>query len=538
MGTNALWTEHDDRVVADLLSEVSTDDFGQVSPSVYETARLVSTAPWLAGHCARIRFLLATQNHDGGWGAPDGYDVVPTLSATEALLTALRQPESICDLELGAVIRAAADGLRMLSGRLDRHQRRPVPDTIAVELIVPWLVTRLNRHLDELAESPMAGLDPWRGTHFTLPSNVDDLALVDLGAFVHNGHRLPEKVWHSLEVFDDHARQAPFVRPAGGVVCGSPAATAAWLGSGNGHRESAAFLERLQDRHGGPVPGITPIDLFERAWVIAMLVDASVTTTIPHNIVESLQAALTEHGVGAGWGMPVDSDDTAAVLYALARLGRPYSPESLWNYELDDRFSCFPAERTPSISTNAHVLDAFGEYARLDRTPPAQLRAGIDKASAWLLAHQEPDGSWQDKWHASPYYATMCCTLALTRFGGSKAREAVETAVSWVLGTQRADGSWGRWEGTVEETAYAVQLLLHANAPWSDEAVALAAFHGQGFLRQAGDTRRHPPLWHDKDLYTPIAVVRAARLAALNLAAHRTDVAAVAGFIVSDAERS
>jgi halimadienyl-diphosphate synthase len=535
MGMNVLWTEHDDTVVAGLLSEVSGNDFGHVSPSIYETARLVSDAPWLTGDCARVRFVLSAQNPDGGWGPPDGYDIVPTLSATEALLTALRRPESICDLELGAVIRATADGLRMLSGRLGGHQRRPVPDTIAVELIVPWLVARINAHLDGLRTHPMAGLDPWSGTRLTLPSNVDEEPLARLHDMVHSGYDLPEKFWHSFEVFDDRARQTPFVRPAGGVVCGSAAATAAWLGSRTGHRESSAFLEGLQARHGGPVPGITPIDLFERAWVTSMLLDAGVVAKIPRNIVESMQAALTQHGLGAGSGMPVDSDDTAAALYALARLGLPRSPESLWSYELDDRFCCFPGERTPSISTNAHILDAFGEHARLDPAPPARLTAGIGKAATWLLARQEPDGSWQDKWHASPYYATMCCTLALARFGGTQARTGVARAVSWVLETQRADGSWGRWEGTVEETAYAVQLLLHANAPWSDDAVALAAFRGQDFLRQTGDTEQHPPLWHDKDLYTPIAVVRAARLAALHLAAHRADVASAAMSVASEA---
>ncbi|MBP2326670.1 hypothetical protein JOF56_007055 [Kibdelosporangium banguiense] len=525
MSDNARWTDHDSQAITDLLSVVSDDSAGQISPSVYETARLVSGAPWLAGHSARVRFLLSAQNPGGDWGSPDGYDVVPTLSATEALLTAMRQPEPICDLDLGAVIRATTGGLRALAGRLGRHRPDPIPDTIAVELIVPWLVARLNQHLGELRTKPMAGLDSWVTARLNLPSNLDGTVAAKLQAAVRNGHIIPEKTWHSLEVFDDHARQAPFIRPEGGVVCGSPAATATWTGPGIRHRRSREFLEELQARHGGAVPGVTSIEFFERAWVTAMLADANINTAVPDNIPASMRAGLTEYGLGAGSGLPADADDTAAVLYALARLGFPGPIDSLHDYELDGYFCCFPGEQTPSISTNAHVLDAYGLHLLLAPERPDRLKAGIRKVSAWLLAHQRSDGSWQDKWHASDYYATMCCTVALARFGGPTAYEAIATAISWTLATQRADGSWGRWEGTVEETSYAVQLLLHSTAPWSDDAAAVAAARGRDFLRRMGDTASHPPLWHDKDLYTPIAVVRAAGLAALHLAAIRSDVA-------------
>ena len=182
----------------------------------------------------------------------------------------------------------------------------------------------------------------------------------------------------------------------------------------------------------------------------------------------------------------------------------------LWEYEGDDYFRCFPDEQTPSISTNAHILDAFSAYF----TGQPRIAAAITKITGYLSDTQEPDGSWWDKWHASPYYATTCCAQALHRTGGSS--PMVRRAVDWVLATQRSDGSWGRWTGTAEETAYAVLLLLSC-AP-EDSRAREAALSASRFLR---DTDDHPPLWHDKDLYTPIAVVRAARLAALKLISDR-----------------
>ncbi|MFD0472314.1 hypothetical protein ACFQ0B_31455 [Nonomuraea thailandensis] len=70
-----------------LVATLMSTPWGQVSASVYETGRLVTLAPWLIGHRERVHYLLRTQRPDGSWGAPDGYGLVPTLSATEALLT-------------------------------------------------------------------------------------------------------------------------------------------------------------------------------------------------------------------------------------------------------------------------------------------------------------------------------------------------------------------------------------------------------------------------------------------------------------------
>src|SRR5690242_19473083 len=85
--------KHDDQIAAaELMREMTEDSRGDVAPSIYDTARLVSLVPWLDGHAARLKFLCDTQGCDGAWGPPDGYGIVPTLSATEALITCLRRP--------------------------------------------------------------------------------------------------------------------------------------------------------------------------------------------------------------------------------------------------------------------------------------------------------------------------------------------------------------------------------------------------------------------------------------------------------------
>ncbi|WP_112262844.1 prenyltransferase/squalene oxidase repeat-containing protein [Lentzea terrae] len=418
-----------------LLAELSDDPWTGVSPSVYETGRLVALAPWLTGNEARIRYLQDTQHSDGTWGGPGEYALVPTLSAVDALR---EHP-------------AARRGLEALHKLL----RRPLklPDTVAVELIVPALAERLG-----------------------LRTPLDPHPLHAL-----RQRPLPEKLWHTLEIFGPR----PEVTTVNGIVAASPAATAVQL---QGPRPGASldYLDTVQRSHGGPVPAGVPVPLFERSWIIVALKSAGLD--VPDPMLDRIKAAFTQDGAAGGPGLPADADDTATALHALALCDSPRTTEALHRYREARHFACFLNERTPSTSTNAHVLQALGHDRQLEE---------------WLRDMQRPEGFWLDKWHASAYYATACVTNALR--GNKK-------AVDWVLETQRDDGSWGRWEGTYEETAYAIRILSH-----SRQDVTEAMIRGAEFMREWGD-RPHPPLWHDKDLYTPTRIVQAEGMAALHLA--------------------
>src|SRR5690606_37044537 len=119
-----------------------------------------------------------------------------------------------------------------------------------------------------------------------------------------------------------------------------------------------------------------------------------------------------------------------------------------------------------------------------------------DLTRGWLLAQQRPDGSWHDKWHASPYYATERCVTALSGHTGPTTRDAVRSAGDWVLATQRDDGSWGVWGGTAEETAYAVDILLASTHHTAGSAVTEALKRAEHVLRDASHPPgHHPALW-------------------------------------------
>ncbi|MBC6458312.1 hypothetical protein HKK72_10430 [Actinomadura sp. HBU206391] len=511
----------------DLIAGLTAEPWGQVSPSVYETGRLVTLTPWLAGHVRRVEYLVATQRPDGAWGGPDGYALVPTLSATEAILTTLRCGTS--DVVMGAhhaeLTGAAVRGIRVLRQRLGEARVSTLPDMPAIELIVPSLVASVNRHLDSLGDTPVSGLEGLHGTgRLRLPAGMREAPLAAIRARLGSGATVPQKLMHAIEVVGGDARRVRTIRPeVTGTVGASPAATAAWLGEAPPASDDPArrYLEAVVGRYGGPVPCGIPITVFERAWVIGWLVRGGGRPSVPAELVESLAAAIEPVGASAAAGLPPDADTTAGALYALSLLGVPRKPDVLWAYETDTHFCTWHGEDGLSVSTNAHVLEAFGQSlstgaGRLGSA--SRYAATVAKVASWLREMQESDGSWLDRWHASPYYATACCALALDHFDRARSELAVRQAVRWVLATQRTDGSWGRWVGTAEETAYAMHVLLLARVA-RDEAWKTAVARGRAVLLRPAGKSEDPPLWHDKDLYLPTAIVRAAVIAALHLAA-------------------
>jgi hypothetical protein len=510
-----------------LASRVADDEFGWVSASVYETARLVSGAASLDGHRDRVRFLVSSQADSGGWGGVNGYELVPTLSATEALLAGLRRGDRHGALESGHALAAAHRGLRRIHG-LMTDAGISLPDTIAVEVIAPYLIERLDRELDRVESDRLPGLDAWRTRRFTPLANPglarDAARLDDLRSRLRAGQPPPKKLWHSLEAFDTAARDATGVRAHGGAVGCSPAATAAWIGpdgapprEGDRNADSMRYLRAVQARGRGAVASISPMTVFERAWVVAALAEAGLAACVPWRLITWLRETLGPDGAPAAVGLPPDADDTAAVLHALFEAGCPGDPARLRHFDNGQYFVCFIGERTPSTSTNAHVLTALRDYlGRCAAHEGEPWRVVHRRVADWLLEQQSDEGSWIDKWHASPFYATNCCVAALE--GVPRAREAVARAVDWVMETQRPDGSWGRWCGTAEETAYALRVLLRAPLSRSaDGRVRAGLVRGRAYLNSLPIGAGHPALWHDKDLYAPLAVIAAEIIAALEL---------------------
>jgi halimadienyl-diphosphate synthase len=495
--------------VASLLAGLVADPNGQVGASEYETGRLVALAPWLAGHDRRVAYLVRAQHHNGGWGRPDGYGLIPTLSATDALLAA------------GATgpARRGLDRLwQMLAGA-----QQDLPDLPASDIVVPALVDSIGPRIPDGAPLP-------------LPARMDRGRLELVRGLIRAGAPVDLKLAHAFEVCGPLARGSRAVGLSTvGSIGASPAATAAWLGSdppAAGH-PARNFLEAVARRLGGQAPCTLPIATFERAWVLATLCRAGLLVHPPSgpaaDLVTDLTVGLDRGALATAPGLPPDADTTSVALYAVARLGRPCRLDVLSPFAGEVHFSTWPGEQGESSSVNAHVLEAVGASVAAGGSAWPPSGGMVAALVTWLIEQQRIDGSWFDRWHASPYYATLSAATALHQYARTAGAAAVQRAVEWVLRTQNEDGSWGRWSGTAEETAYALQTVALTSTDGVDRTLTLR--RGLAYLVDtapglaSGDGRSSeddlPPLWHDKDLYTPLAIVRASVLAAIDLVQNR-----------------
>lgn len=507
-----------ERRAYELVLSVDDDCWGSVHPSLYETARVTSWAPWLDGHERRLTWLLKQQARDGSWGeGPAPYRLLPTLSVTEALLSSLGQGES-GEMSREQLAAAADNGLAALR---DLSSTGGWPDTAAIEILVPELTALINEHLDRPAVSALPQLGAWaRGQRLSQPRGFQPALPGSVAEECRLAGRVPPKLHHTFEGVARHLPQIPAALPDG-LLGSSPAATAAWLTVKPGaiREQTVNALASVGERYDGLFPEATPITAFERLWVSAALARPGLPSACVAYVRAWVAGIYATTGVRGAPGLLPDSDDTAMAVLVSALAGSPRDPSPLSAFEADDHYDCYVDEDTPSSTANAHALQALTACLSHQPTTAHPLRTRMDLTRNWLLDQQQPDGAWYDKWHASPYYATERCVTAISGHTDPTTRDAVRSACEWVLASQHSDGSWGVWGGTAEETAYAAKTLLsspdYMRRPAAAHALSLAeeilsdVAHSSGY--------HHPALWHDKTLYAPGAMAQAEVTAALEL---------------------
>ncbi len=108
--------------------------------------------------------------------------------------------------------------------------------------------------------------------------------------------------------------------------------------------------------------------------------------------------------------------------------------EALWLYRLP---MCDFGKVTdePSADVTAHALETLGREAGYD----SAVASGLD----WLLAEQEPDGSWFGRWGVNHLYGTGAAVPALEACGVPPEHPAIRRALSWLDSVQQPSGAFG-----------------------------------------------------------------------------------------------
>ncbi|HEX7353412.1 MAG TPA: squalene--hopene cyclase [Mycobacteriales bacterium] len=200
-----------------------------------------------------------------------------------------------------------------------------------------------------------------------------------------------------------------------------------------------------------------------------------------------------------GWAFEFDNDlypdvdDTAEIVLALRRTADPdegaLARAVAWTVGMqskDGGWGAFDADHTyglptklpfcdfgevvdpPSADVTAHVVEMLAHEGLATTFP---VRRGVD----WLLAHQEPGGSWFGRWGVNHLYGTGAVVPALVAAGVDPQHSQIRAAVRWLAETQQEGGGWGEdirsyrddaWIGrgtaTASQTAWALLALLAA----------------------------------------------------------------------------
>jgi halimadienyl-diphosphate synthase len=528
---------------ANLLQESLTDPWGLMSASIYDTAR-VALLPAHLQPAGSIPYLLRMQHEDGSWSGPTpNYRFISTLSATNSLLQhaalCLDGPPALADMN--QLTWTVERGLRYLQQIMPEVR---LPDMVAVEYTVPALYVEFLATQQRITTHGIAGA----GTETTALERLQAVAeqrlpVVDVtilerlrGAVRVHPEVVPTHLVHSLEVLGENVPYFGPVKDHLGIYGCSPSATAALLLHGDltaeQQQHAAQALSALASGLDGAQPNVAPMQVFDQAWSLYNILQAGMPLPqrLAHHAILALRSYLTPH-TGFGSGSPIDSDDTSMVLITLALLGAPQDPKALLHFEDESHFRCFMFEQNPSLSANAHVLEALTLYGEQRPWAAQEYQPSCKKIISYLLSVQHEEGSWRDKWHASPFYATSCCVIALAPYRDNpRVAQAINRAHVWLEATQRDEGAWGLWQGTLEETAHALRTFLlvpparHAGTPSRTSGQGRPnlqkgiEFLNGSFNARANDPVRMP-LWHGKELYEPTRVVRATVLSALALAA-------------------
>jgi squalene-hopene/tetraprenyl-beta-curcumene cyclase len=567
-----------------LVEAMHPDGFweGRLSASALSTATAVSALSLAdsesdrAQIAAGVAWLVEHQNTDHGWG--DTTDSPSNLATTLLAVAALKlaAASGVSDPHVASAAeaahgylaaRAAGDPQEIVAAiereyQGDRTFAVPILMNLALAGLVSW--SDIPDLPFELAIFPHRWYKVLRlhVVSYALP------ALIAIGLLIDRRHppRNFLRRWFRRAITPSVLAKLAQIQPAhGGFLEATPLTSFVAMGLiplvGRDQPVAAKCLRFL--RQSQRAEGSWPIDTNLSVW----LTTASVTALAAAGALPRIDGRRTAQWIAAqqgqtpdpytqaapgGWawthlagGVP-DADDTAGAIVALTALGHREGVDAgiRWLLDLQNGDGGWPTfcrgwgklpfdKSAPDLT--AHALRAL--YCTDAAATSGPRRRAVQRGLDYLLAAQQPDGSWQPLWFGNQK-APGQANLVL---GTSRVLGALETVdprgalasggVKYLLGSQNADGGWGGAQGVPssrEETAMAVAAL----APWRETlATSAAILRGVEYLVGRPQPAGYRPapiglyfshLWYSEELYPLIWTIEALGQARTEAASTRT----------------
>jgi len=135
----------------------------------------------------------------------------------------------------------------------------------------------------------------------------------------------------------------------------------------------------------------------------------------------------------------------------------------------------------PSADVTAHALETLGQLGK----PSHEQGYGdaVEGGLRYLLAEQEPDGSWFGRWGVNHLYGTGAALPALEACGIPSDHPAMRRAVAWLDSVQQPSGGFGEDIRSYEDPAWRGRATF---ATPSQTAWALLAYVAAGNAEDEG----------------------------------------------------
>ncbi|MGL5834415.1 MAG: squalene--hopene cyclase [Waterburya sp.] len=136
-----------------------------------------------------------------------------------------------------------------------------------------------------------------------------------------------------------------------------------------------------------------------------------------------------------------------------------------------------------TADVTARVLEMLGECSL---TMDDQR---VQRAIAYLIQEQEPDGSWFGRWGVNYIYGTSGVLAALSLIAPHRYQEQIDRGAAWLVSCQNADGGWGETCGSYDDSSLkGTGISTASQTSWALLGI-MAAMTGTKFAAQTAVDR-------------------------------------------------